>query len=174
MKPSEIKLLFAERAEKKNEYDFARNDEYSTVGRVNLLKQEMDALDKKFYAVAKDLFYQFQHFVGKHPDLYAGFYPGFKNGQIESFKIKESKQAFLIKYSQTYEYPDYYSLLIPYDFLTDPEAFIIKRKRYLQECKIKAVTEELENIPLKITELKQREQALLLKRQILLDELTNS
>lgn len=172
MQLSEIKILFAKHAQKKNEYNAARKDENSTVGLLNSLKQEMSDLDKKLYTLAADLFHKFQNFILKNPDLYGNFYPSLHNGTIESFKLKESKNALLINYSRTYEsYPSYYSLLIPYEFLTDVDSFIITRKRYVHNYKIKQLTKELESIPVKITELKQHEQTLLLKRDELLKEL---
>lgn len=172
MQLSEIKILLAEHAQKKNEYHVALKDENSTVGLLNSLKQEMEALNKRYYSLAADLFNKFQNFISKNPSLYGNFYPSLHNGTIESFKLKESKDALLINYSRTYKsYPSYYSLLIPYEFLTDVDSFIITRKRYVHDYKIKQLTKELESIPVKITELKQHEQTLLLKRDELIQEL---
>ena len=68
MQLSEIKVLFAEHAQKKNEYHAALKDENSTVGLLNSLKQEMTALDKKLYTLAADLFHKFQNFILKNPE----------------------------------------------------------------------------------------------------------
>ena len=120
-------------------------DKTITVAEYESLKGELAALQKDFDSLAQTQYNEYLKFARTNKELFKNWnIPYLRSVRIDSFKIKKSKNAILVKAFNAWDgvYSPFH-ILIPFEFIFDKDAYLVTRTEHVKESMLKKQEQKL-------------------------------